>query len=121
MDTRELAAVLTGLRLLQERREKLSGGLCDIFTDGGTYKELDDNEIDELAEKLNSGDHIRPSAKMTLVLTVEYQTEDDSMTCEELALEGASLLEDLVRRASNEGLLSGEGAIVVESYDHRIF
>lgn len=48
---RELAAVLTGLRLVQQMTDL--GKLEDIITDGGQLERLPNDAIDELADRLN--------------------------------------------------------------------
>lgn len=56
LDTRELAAVLAGLRLVQRelpRSEYLPQGVHDIFDDGGTIDPLSEDEIDTLCETIN--------------------------------------------------------------------
>lgn len=51
---RGLAAVLTGLRLLQQA-EDLSPALNAIYTNGDQLVPLNNDEIDALCEKLNVG------------------------------------------------------------------
>lgn len=51
---RELAAILTGLRLLQ-LHDRLPHELDIIQTNGGELTPLDGDEIDKLCEQLNSG------------------------------------------------------------------
>lgn len=60
MNRRELAAVLTGLRLLQQHPAvvlcdpiRLSPNLREVFTDSGHVLPLDADELDALAERLN--------------------------------------------------------------------
>lgn len=50
----ELAAILTGLRLLQ--KSELDIYLMDIATNGGEFQPLDNSQIDELCERLNCGE-----------------------------------------------------------------
>jgi hypothetical protein len=55
---REVAAILTGLRLLQEAGDRsavLSPALQDIVSDGGRLAPLDADELDQLAERINTG------------------------------------------------------------------
>lgn len=56
LNTRELAAVLAGLRLVQAelpRSEFLPQGVHDIFDNGGTITPLTEDEIDSLCEAIN--------------------------------------------------------------------
>lgn len=56
LDTRELAAVLAGLRLVQRelpRGDYLPQGVHDIFDNGGTIEPLSEYEIDTLCEAIN--------------------------------------------------------------------
>ena len=66
LNARELAAVITGLRLLQETYlssgDVLPFGLLDVATNGGTLKPFDVTEIDDLAERLNFGDDAQSGA-----------------------------------------------------------
>ena len=52
---RELAAILAGLRLHQNRlqRHDMAEGINDIATDGGTLEALSRDEVGELCERLN--------------------------------------------------------------------
>jgi hypothetical protein len=54
LDERELAAVLAGLRSLSGTYHRSE--LEDILTDGGSFEQLDDDEIDELCERINFGE-----------------------------------------------------------------
>lgn len=57
LDKRELAAVLAGLRALQDLRDMTAGELpieiSDIFTNGESHPGLTNDEIDQLCERLN--------------------------------------------------------------------
>ncbi len=57
LDKRELAAVLAGLRALQDLRDMTAGELpqeiADIFTNGASHPRLTIDEIDQLCERLN--------------------------------------------------------------------
>ena len=55
LNERELAAILTGLRLLQTEldREDLSAEMEDTFTNNDIFEPLTADEIDDLCEKLN--------------------------------------------------------------------
>ena len=60
LDPRQLAAVLAGLRLLQEdvstkpfRNTFGPKGIGDILSDSGYLKPMNSNEIGDLAEKIN--------------------------------------------------------------------
>jgi hypothetical protein len=51
---REIASLLAGLRLLQQLREREIGSeVRDIATDGDEFERLNDDEIDDLAERIN--------------------------------------------------------------------
>ena len=52
---RELATILAGLRLHQNRlqRHDMAEGINDIATDGGTLEALSVDEVGELCERLN--------------------------------------------------------------------
>lgn len=58
LDARELAAVLAGLRLLQNTLDPRPGAedVADILTDSGRLDPLDADAIDELCERLNGGE-----------------------------------------------------------------
>jgi hypothetical protein len=59
LPTRDLAAVLAGLRLLQrtlEGRPARLDDVLDILTDGGRFPAPTAAAIDALAERLNLGD-----------------------------------------------------------------
>ena len=71
LTNRELGAVLAGLRMYQDIREKCEyvGGkdfsfreYYDIATDGGSFRALDHPEVDDLCERLNtdSRSHLSP-------------------------------------------------------------
>lgn len=52
---RELATVLAALRHWQIQRDRyIPGAHLDIATDGGAFERLDDDEIDDLCERLNA-------------------------------------------------------------------
>lgn len=56
LDARQLAAVLTGLRLVQAelpRGEFLPHGVSEIYDDGGTITPLTADELDDLCEAIN--------------------------------------------------------------------
>lgn len=57
LNKRELAAVLAGLRALQDLRTMTAGELPDdiqaIYTDDESLEGLSDAEIDQLCERLN--------------------------------------------------------------------
>ncbi|KPN62880.1 hypothetical protein SAMN04488527_16012 [Aliiroseovarius crassostreae] len=56
LDTRQLAAVLAGLRLIQAelpRSEFLPHGVSEIYDDGGTIDPLSAEELDNLCETIN--------------------------------------------------------------------
>lgn len=54
LTSRETAAVLAGLRLLQCNLPSLTIGIQNIFDDGGTLSPLDEDEIDDLCERINT-------------------------------------------------------------------
>jgi hypothetical protein len=57
-DTREVAAILAGLRLLQENQHRLPERIEDIYTNSGEIDDpLDLAEIDVLCERINLGDY----------------------------------------------------------------
>jgi hypothetical protein len=62
-DSRETAAILAGLRLLQlEIDSPYDGGwfgdaLKDVYTNGGEFEGLRSDEIDVLCERVNFGDY----------------------------------------------------------------
>jgi hypothetical protein len=55
LDQRELAAVLAGLRCLQSHmgNTDFPAELDDILTNGNTIRQLDENEVDKLCERIN--------------------------------------------------------------------
>ncbi len=53
-DRREIAAVLAGLRMIQESAAPWSPGIDDILTDCGAFEQLNNIEIDDLCERINS-------------------------------------------------------------------
>ncbi len=62
-DDRENAAILAGLRLLQAMRENRLGttaqidrDIDDVESDGGSLEVLSVEEIDDLCERINSGE-----------------------------------------------------------------
>lgn len=99
LDTRELAAVLAGLRLVQRelpRSEFLPQGVQDIFDDGGTIDPLDEGEIDTLCETINCGGETRHAALSaghyaTLTELARWAQTSDSITEAE-----SSLLDHLI-------------------------
>lgn len=58
LDARDLAAVLAGLRLLQNKVDPRTYGedVDEILTDGGRLEPLDLDAIDQLCERLNGGE-----------------------------------------------------------------
>lgn len=52
VDNREFAAILAGLRRIQET-EFLDPDITTIFTNAGEFAGLDNDEIDNLCERLN--------------------------------------------------------------------
>ncbi len=53
-DKREIAAVLAGLRLVQQSEVCFPPGIDDILTECGAFDQLDNIEIDDLCERINS-------------------------------------------------------------------
>ena len=49
----ERDAVLAALRLFQRRRKRLQQGIAEIATNGGAHPALENDEIDELCERIN--------------------------------------------------------------------
>lgn len=63
LDKRQKAAVLTGLRLLQDAlKNDADFPICDlylmVFTDDGAHEPLSIEEIDDLAESLNTSSNV---------------------------------------------------------------
>lgn len=57
LNTRQVSAVLAGLRLLQhwmEQTEPNNQGVMDILENDGDFDAMDVNEIDDLCEQLNT-------------------------------------------------------------------
>ncbi len=51
LDARELAAILAGLRIIQA--QGVPDEIDDVATDGGAFDVLDDDDIDDLCERIN--------------------------------------------------------------------
>jgi hypothetical protein len=59
LDSRETAAVLAGLRLLQHWMDETDpddDGIQDILENGGDIITMNANEIEDLCEKINTGE-----------------------------------------------------------------
>lgn len=61
----------------------------------------------------------KKSTKIKRVLTLTVLYESESMSQAEMLDESKRLLENLVYRATNEGLLSGNTDMTVDEYDYR--
>lgn len=55
LDSRDIAIILAALRTLQSLRRH-SADIMDVATDGGLHEPMNDEEIDDLCERLNFDD-----------------------------------------------------------------
>lgn len=60
LNLQELAAVLAGLRLVQQRLRPVPGGVNvdDILTGGGMFRPLSVEQINQLCEEINVRSHV---------------------------------------------------------------
>lgn len=58
VSSKELAAILCGLRLYQEQGHIIDPMLLDIAQNSGEFPEMNAAAVDALCEKLNLGEHV---------------------------------------------------------------